>query len=97
MTYGFKTFSGGGATEIDTTLITWNLVDFFEVAANVDVTKTYAHLSGLEFGVVQIPLEIPKVDDYTYEKNLWFTTPNNIPTVRVFGGNQKGMILVVAR
>lgn len=97
MATGFKTYSGTGATEIDTTLVTWNLVDFFEVAANTTVTKTYASLAGLEFLLVQIPLEVPKVDDYTYEKTLSFTTPNNIPTVKVSGGSQKGMILVNAR
>lgn len=98
MSTGFRTFNGVGAVEIDTDLITWNLVDFFEVAANTTAFRTYPDLIGLEFGALQMAIEIPKVADYTYEKTISLgVVSGGIPYVNVYGGNQRGYILVAAR
>jgi len=93
MTYGVQIFSPVGSLWMDSNTTTWNLVEVFAVAAGAAVTRTYPELNGRSFLVVQIPLEVPKVEDYTYEK----TTSVSGYTVTVSGGNQAASILVLAR
>jgi hypothetical protein len=93
MTFGVKVWSKNGDLWLDSTTITWNMVETFEVAAGADVTHDYADYAGMEFLVIQIPLEVPKVNDYTYEKTIVVGTSS----VRVYGGNQIALIVVMAR
>lgn len=93
MTFGIKIWGPDGTVWMDSSLVTWNIIEQFTVDAAGDVTKSYADYDGYSFLVIQIPLEVPKVDDYTYEKTISVTGTS----IRIYGGNQKASILVLAR
>ena len=93
MSYGVQIFSPVGSLWMDSNTTTWNLVEVFTVAAGAAATRAYPELNGRAFLVVQIPLEVPKVEDYTYEKS----TSVSGYTITVSGGNQAASILVLAR
>ena len=94
MTQGIKIWGPQGQTWMDSTLITWNLVEVFTVAAGAYATRSYSDLADREFLVVQIPLEVPKVDSYTYEKTIQVLSGGNII---VSDGNQIASIVVMCR
>ncbi|MBU3577597.1 hypothetical protein [Polynucleobacter sp. UK-Kesae-W10] len=93
MTFGILVKGPAGQTWMDSTLITWNMVEVFTVNAGDSITKTYDSLAGREFMAIQIPLEVPKVDSYTYEKTI--VVAGN--QVSVYGGNQIAEIVVLCR
>lgn len=93
MSTGIQIFSPTGALWMDSNSITWNLVEVYTVAAGAYDQRTYPGLQGREFLVLQLPLEVPKVEDYTYEKTISVVGS----TVTVSGGNQIASIIVLCR
>lgn len=103
MAHGIKVWGPGNVLWMDTTLITWNLVEVYTVEAGITDERTYTGIyADREFLVVQIPLDVPKVDDYTYQKTIAVapTYTSGALTgqrVTVYGGNQRASILVMCR
>jgi hypothetical protein len=93
MTFGIRIKGPAGQVWMDSDLITWNLVEVYTVAAGASDSRTYGNLAGRTFMALQIPLEVPKVDSYTYEKSV--VVSGN--TVSVSGGNQIAEIVVLCR
>jgi hypothetical protein len=93
MTTGLKIWGPSNELWMDSSLVTWNLVGSYEVPANTVVSGTVADLPDREFIAVQIPLEVPKVQDYTYEKTI--SISGN--TVTAYGGNQLAAVVVLCR
>ena len=95
MTQGLKVWGPNGQVWMDTSLTTWNLVEAFEVGAGGYAVRNYGgDLSNMEFMAIQVPLEVPRVDSYTYEKTI------NVyggGLVVVSGGNQSALIVVMCR
>ena len=94
MTQGIKIWGPQGQVWMDSSLTTWNLVESFTVGAGAYVQRSYPELAGREFLVVQIPLEVPRVDSYTFEKTIQVLSGANII---VSDGNQSASILVMCR
>ena len=78
---------------MDSNTITWNLVGWFEIPAGYSISGTATALAGMEFIALQIPLEVPEVQGYTYEKSV--VVSGN--TVSVSGGNQDAAVVVLCR
>lgn len=93
MSTGLQIFGPAGQLWMDSDTITWNLVEVYTLGAGVYDQRTYTELAGREFLVLQIPLEVPKVEDYTYEKSI--SVSGNVVTVS--GGNQIASIVVMCR
>ena len=93
MSFGITILSPTGTVWMDSTLITWNLVQAYQVDAGATDSRSFPELVGREFMAVQIPLEVPKVNDYTYEKSISVSGNN----VTVSGGNQIALIVVLCR
>lgn len=94
MAQGLKVWSKDGTLWMDSSLTTWNLVEVYTVGAGATDQRTYTDLAAREFLAVQIPLEVPKVDSYTYEKTIEVFAGG---TIRVSGGNQSASIVVMCR
>ncbi|CAB5220312.1 hypothetical protein UFOVP236_25 [uncultured Caudovirales phage] len=93
MTQGIKIYGPQGQLWMDSTLVTWNLVEVFRVEAGQSASRYYADLTDREFLAVQIPLEVPKVESQTYEKSVSASGGS----VSVSGGNQAASIVVMCR
>lgn len=93
MTYGVKIYGPNRELWMDSSLVTWNLVGSYEIPAGANVSGTVTELPDRQFIAVQIPLEVPKVQDYTYEKNVSISAN----TVSVSGGNQTAAVVVLCR
>jgi hypothetical protein len=93
MSYGVKIWGPNRELWMDSSLVTWNMVEAFRVEANQFAYRSYPDLSGYTFYAIQIPLEVPKVESQTYEKTL-DVFQNSI---LVYGGNQAALVLVVCK
>jgi hypothetical protein len=93
MSYGVKIWGPNGELWMDSNTITWNLVGWYEIPANYAISGSWPQLSGAEFIALQIPLEVPEVQGYTYEK----TVSVSGSTVSVWGGNQDAAVVVLCR
>lgn len=93
MSYGVKIWGPSGQLWMDSTTVTWNLVGWYEIPANYPISGTFPELAGMEIIALQLPLEVPEVQGYTYEKSI--SVSGN--TVSVWGGNQDAAVLVLCR
>lgn len=104
MTQGIKIWGPSGEVWMDSTLITWNLVGVLELGAGASWSaQASSNLADREFIALQIPLEVPFVQSYSYEKNLVWTDgvlatayPTG-PTLTISGGNQAAFVVVLCR
>lgn len=106
MSYGIKIWSPFGQVWMDSSLTTWNLVESFEVPPETEVVKTYTALNDRSFKVLQIPLEVPFVEGYTYEKTIEVNPTSINPvtntvypfgTIKISGGNQRALVVVLCK
>jgi hypothetical protein len=93
MSYGVKVWGPSGEVWLDSTLVTWNLVGSFEIPAGASLSGSATDLLGREFIAVQIPLEVPFVQSYSYEKDVVITGNS----LSVSGGNQTAAVVVLCR
>ena len=73
--------------------VTWNQVDFFEVAAGGSAYRDYPALSGRESLIVQVMIDPPPLN----RRALAHTTAVSGTTVSVYGGSERAFILVLMR
>lgn len=93
MSHGIKIWGPNQQLWMDSTLVTWNLVEVFRVEAYAYASRYYGELADREFMAIQIPLEVPKVESQTYEKSISVSGGS----VAVWGGNQAASIVVMCR
>lgn len=93
MSFGLNIFNAVGGLTYSSTDVTWNQVDFFQVAAAGDVTKTYPVLSGREVLTVQMFVNAPPTD----QKATAHTVTTTGTSVRVKDGSEASYIMVLMR
>ena len=93
MSYGLQILNSAGGLTYDSSSVTWNQVDFFEVAANSAVSKTYPFCIGREILVTQHFINPPPAD----RKMLAHIISVNNGTVSISGGSEQAHVLVLMR
>lgn len=93
MSYGINILDAGGKITYDSNSITWNQVDFFEVAANGSASKYYPFCVGKEMLVLQHFIEPPPVD----RKMLSHTISAGNGSVSISGGSERVHVVVLMR
>lgn len=93
MSYGLSIYSEAGGLTLTTTDITWNQVDFFQVAAGGSASNNYPIVSGRSTLVVQMFINPPPLDSKAIAHSYsWSGT-----TLNVSGGNQATYFVVLFR
>ncbi len=93
MSFGLNIFSGAGKLIYDSNSVTWNQVDFFEVAANAAVSKIYPFCVDREMLVMQQFIDPPPVD----RKMLAHTITTGNGGVNISGGSERVHVMVLMR
>ena len=73
--------------------VTWNQVDFFEVAGGGSAYRDYPVLFGRESLVAQVMIDPPPLN----RRAVAHTTSVSGQTVSVYGGSERSLILVLMR
>lgn len=93
MAFGFKLWDPSGTLRFDSTDVTWNQVDFFQVNANATVTRTYSQISGNSVAVGQIMIDPP----LGTRKAVAHDVTVSGTTVTISGGSENVYILVLVK
>ena len=93
MTFGLNVFNAVGGLTYSSDDVTWNQVDFFQVAGGGSASNTYPVLSGKEVLTVQMFVNAPPTD----AKATAHTVTVSGTTVSVSGGSETSYIMVLMR
>lgn len=93
MPSGLVTYKANGLVDIDTSTISFNVVDSFVVAANATVTRSYPNLSDMTLYATATSAAIFQANE--------IPTPHTIniagTTVTASGGNIAQLVMVLAK
>lgn len=93
MSFGLKILNAVGGLTYDSNSVTWNQVDFFEVAENSAVSKLYPFCIGKEMLVMQHFIDPPPVD----RKMIAHTVTTSDGRVTISGGSERVHAVVMMR
>jgi hypothetical protein len=93
MSFGLQVTSESGQITYDSSMVTWNQVDFFLVPANDSVGRTYPFLDGKEIQVMLIFVDAPPAD----RKAVAPTVVIGSTTVNLSGGTVAVYAIVLMR
>ena len=93
MTTGINIYNAAGALTYSTADVTWNQVDFFQVAGGATASNVYPALAGRETLIVQVFVNPPPLT----RRAVAHTATVSGTTVSVSGGSETSYILVLMR
>lgn len=93
MSFGLQVTSESGQVTYDSSMVTWNQVDFFLVPANTSIGYTYEVLAGKEVQVMLIFVDAPPAD----RKAIAPTVTIGATTVNLSGGTVAVYAIVLMR
>lgn len=93
MSFGLQVTSESGQVTYDSSMVTWNQVDFFLVPASASIGLTYEFLAGKEVQVMLIFVDAPPAD----RKAIAPTVTIGSTTVNISGGTVAVYAIVLMR
>ena len=93
MSFGLQVTSESGQVTYDSSMVTWNQVDFFLVPASASIGLTYEFRAGKEVQVMLIFVDAPPAD----RKAIAPTVTIGSTTVNISGGTVAVYAIVLMR
>jgi hypothetical protein len=93
MSFGLELHDVHGHLSYSSTDVTWNQVDFFDVAAGGSVVRDYPLLAGKEVLLVQLFVNAPPSDRRAYAHTL----SQSGTTITASGGSEEAYVMVLMR